>query len=244
MKQAVGEVERLHNGVKDDIDEALGDAQRKLDEIGDCPLARDVERAATERAANVEVDFKGSTPGGRPVAAILGKAATKPIKEALETAAKNTNVLRDIVYDVGTKLGKKFRPWEAVKYGKAVADFAGKAGKAIPFLAAALDFYLQYREEKAKEEKAKYLASMRSALRNAFADQAKVEAEALEAGIVKISQGPVAAALAELDAGAARIASTGSKKAALAMDIATLRGRCTRLRTQIVSGVELESAES
>lgn len=243
MKQAVGEVERLHNGVTDDIDEALHDAQCKLDEIGDSPLARDVERIATEKADSVGVNFNGSTPGGRPIAAILGKAAAKPIKEALESTAKNAKGLRDLVYGVGKGLGKKFRPGEAVKSGKVLADWAGKTAKAVPFFAAALDFYLQYREEKAKEEKAKYLANMRSALRNAFADQAKVEAEALEAGIVKISQGPVAAALANLDAGAAEVTSTGSRKVTLAADIATLRGRCTRLRTRIMSGVQPETEE-
>ena len=54
-----------------------------------------------------------------------------------------------------------------------MASVAGKAGKVVPVVAAALDFYLQYREEQVKEEKAKYLASMRMALRNAFSDQAK-----------------------------------------------------------------------
>jgi hypothetical protein len=125
-----------------------------------------------------------------------------------------------------------------VKAGENLAKVAGGLGKAVPFLAAALDFYLQYREEKAKEEKAKNLANMRIALRNAFADQAKLVAEALEAGVAKVSQGPVAEALAALDQESADIAGAESQRATLADQLGSLRGRCTRLRTRILGGVQ------
>lgn len=238
MKQAIAEIEHLHDGVKTDIDEALDGAQRKLDEIGESPLAKDVERAKTERSATVKVGFDDLRPGESAVVGKIGKAAAKPLKDGLDAAAKNAEGLSKIIYSVGKAVGKKFRPWEAVKSGEKLASMAGKAGKAVPFLAAALDFYLQYREEKVKEEKAKYLANLRLALRNAFAEQAKVEAEALEAAIVKVSQGPVASALDCLDASASEASEQDSAKKTRAMEIASLRGRCTRLRNQIMSGVE------
>lgn len=237
MKQAIAEIENLHDSIKIDIDEALDDAERKLDEIGDSPLAKDVDRAYTERAELIGVDFHNSSPGGNGIAAKLGKVAATPLKEGLEAAAKNAEGLRDLVYNVGKAVGKKFRPWEAVKSGEKLARLAGKAGKAVPYLAAALDLYLQYREEKVKEEKAKYLASMRIALRNAFADQAKVEAEALEAGIVRVSEGPVAAALSEIDSHALAITEAAADKATLSKEIGSLRARCTRLRTHLMTGV-------
>ena len=62
---------------------------------------------------------------------------------------------------------------------------------------------MQCREEKVKEEKARYFAQLRQSLRNAFAEQAKLEAEMFGAGIVSVSKGPVADTLAGLDAGAA-----------------------------------------
>ena len=113
----------------------------------------------------------------------------------------------------------------------------------MPWIAAALDGYLQYREEKVKEEKEKYLAGMWLALRNAFADQAKVEAAALEAGIVKISEGPVASALAGLDAAASEVAAVDFSRAQLVFQIDALKARCTRLRTLIMSWVKSGKTE-
>jgi hypothetical protein len=123
-----------------------------------------------------------------------------------------------------------------VKSGEKLAKVAGKAGKAVPLLAAALDFYIQYREEKAKEEKARYLANMRLSLRNAFADQTRVEADALEAVVLQVSRGPVSETLDALDAGSTDIASATSDRQALAQDLADVKARCTRLRSQLMSG--------
>jgi hypothetical protein len=83
---------------------------------------------------------------------------------------------------------------------------------------------------------------LRQSLRNAFADQAKLEAETLEAGIVSVSKGPMADALARLDAGAAEVAAANSTTSALAAEVSALRERCTVLRTGIMSGVAQETA--
>jgi len=237
MKQAVAEIDGLHDSVTVEIEATLDHAHRKLDEIGDSRLALEFN-ADSERAAYVGVSFKGKRPDGSEIAAKLGKAAAKPLQEGLGLASRNANEIRNLVYSAGKVLGKKFRPWEAVKSGQKLAKVAGKAGKALPALTFALDLYLQYREEKIKEEKAIYLANLRQALRNAFADQAKVEAENLEAAIVKVSQGPVASALAALDADAAALADAHSGKEALAREISSVLERCTRLRNCMFGGVE------
>ncbi len=241
MKQAAGELDSLHDTVAMDVSAALDDARAKLDEIGESPLAKEVETSG-ERGATVEVKFDGQRPGGGKFAAKLGKTASKPLQEGLELAAQNAKGIQEIVYKVGKAMGKKFRPWEVVKTGEKLAKIAGKVGKVVPYLTAALDFYLQYREEKAEDEKAKYLAEMRISLRNAFADQAKLEANSLEAGIVAVSGGPVAKALAELDAETAAVAATNSRMEQTAIKIAFQRERCTRLRNAIMRGVEAESS--
>jgi GTPase SAR1 family protein len=241
MKQANGELDGLHDTVATDVSAALNDARAKLDEIGESLLAREVS-ASGERGATFGVKFDGERPGGNELAAKLGKTAAKPLQEGLELASKNAKGIRDIVYKFGKKLGKKFRPHEAKNVGKKVADIAGKAGKAVPYLVVALDFYLQYREENKKDEKAKYLTNMRISLRNAFADQAEVEANCLEAGIIDVSQGPVAEALAQLDESTATVAAKSSRMEETAIKIASLMERCTRLRNAIMRGVEAEPA--
>jgi DNA-binding transcriptional regulator YbjK len=101
---------------------------------------------------------------------------------------------------------------------------------------------VQYREEKAKDEQARYFANMRLALRNAFAEQARLEAEVLEAGISSVSQGPVAAALASLDAQASQVAANNEHVTALASDIASFKQRCTSLRNLIIGWVSTETS--
>ena len=118
------------------------EVQNKLDEIGVSPLAKDLERSETARGLFVEIGFKGDRPDEHNIAGKLGRASAAPLKEGLNTAAKNADAIRDAVYKVGKILGKKFRPWEAVNTGKTIANVAGKLGKAIPVLAASLDFYL------------------------------------------------------------------------------------------------------
>ncbi|WP_044561776.1 GTPase [Azospirillum sp. B4] len=242
MKAATGELDSLHDTVAADVSAALNDARAKLDEIGDSPLAKEVG-ASGERGATVGVKFDGERPGGNELAAKLGKTAAKPLQEGLELAAKNAKGIRDVVYKIGKAMGKKFRPHEAVKAGEKLAKIAGKVGKTIPYLIVALDFYLEYREEKEKDEKAKYLAEMRISLRNTFADQAKLEADTLEAGIIAISQGPVAEALATLDAEQAAVAVKGSQMEETARKIARVMERCTHLRNTIMRGIYVEPPE-
>jgi hypothetical protein len=241
MKQATGELDSLHDTVATDVSAALNDARAKLDEIGDSPLAKEVG-ASSERGATVGVTFDGERPGGNQLAAKLGKAAAKPLQEGLELAAQNAKGIHTVVYKIGKALGKKFKPHQAKNTGKTIANIAGKFGKSVPYLMVALDFYLQYKEESKKDEKAKYLANMRISLRNAFADQAVVEANCLEAGIIAVSQGPVAEALAQLHEATAAVAAKSSRMEETARKIARLMERCTRLRNAIIRGVEAEAA--
>ena len=241
MNQAVVDLDQLHDGIRGDIDEAISEAQGKLDEIGASPLAQELERAETARGELLGVGFEGARPDEHNIAGKLGQAATKPLKEGLDAAARNPEAIRDAVYKVGKILGKKFRPWEAVKTGQTIANAAGAVAKALPFLAATLDLYMQYREEKAKEEKVRFFAQLRQSLRNTFAEQAKLEAEMLETGIVNVSKGPVADALAALDASAAEVAAANSSKSAMALEVSALREGCTVLRTCILSGVSQEA---
>ena len=243
MKHAVAELDGLHNDVTSDVSNAVNETRAKLDEIGASPLSQEV-RTATERSATVSVAFDSPRAGGTDFAAKIGKATAKPIQEGLELAAKNAQELRNFVYKVGKQMGKKFRPHEAMKAGEKLAKFAGKASKTVPYLASALDFYLQHREENKKGEQARHLALMRISMRNAFADQARLEAESLAASIVAISDQPVGDALERLDAEQATIAEKESDVATIAQEVANVLARSTRLRNVIVRGVAGEAATS
>lgn len=242
MTLAVADIERLHDGVEGAIGEALDEARNSLDEIGQTPLAKAVDQAGKGRAERVMVGFDKSRAGDKDYLGRLGRMAVDPLKQGLDAASSNAKGLGQLVYKVGKAMGKKFRPYGAVNAGKSLASAASKLSKAAPFFATVLDMYVQYREEKAKDEQARYFANMRLALRNAFAEQARLEAEVLEAGISSVSQGPVAAALASLDAQASQIAANNEHVTALASDIARLKQRCTSLRNLIIGWVSAETS--
>jgi hypothetical protein len=188
----------------------------------------------------VGVKFDGESSSGNEIAAKFGKAVSKPLQEALELAAQNAKGIHIVVYKIGKSLGKKFKPHQAKNMGKTIAKISGKLGKAIPYLAAALEFCIQIKEEKNKDKKEKHLANMRQALRNAFVDQAKLEANCLGDGIDTVSQGPVAKALKQLDETTAEVGLKSLQMEESAMKIASLMGRCTSLRNAIMGGVDAE----
>lgn len=242
MALAIADVERAHDSVGDAISEALNGARERFEEIGRSPLAEAVVRADASHADRVSVGFDQSRAGGTAYGGRLGKMAMNPIKQGLDAASKNAKGLGQLVYKVGKSLGKKFRPYGAVNAGKSLASAAAKAGKAVPFIAAALDLYIQVREEAAKDAQARHFAGMRLALRNAFAEQARLEANVLEASIDSVSEGPVADALASLNAETCHIAAENERATALSRDIGAVMQRCTHLRTLLVSGVSVVTA--
>jgi tRNA U34 5-carboxymethylaminomethyl modifying GTPase MnmE/TrmE len=239
MKRATGELDSLHDTVKADVWAALNDAHAKLEEIGESPLAQEVS-ASEERGTLVGVKFDGESPGGNEIAAKLGKAASKPLQEALELAALNAKEIHTVVYKIGKSLGKKFKPHQAKNMGKTIAKISGKLSKVVPYLAVALEVYIQVKEEQDKDKKEKHLANMRRSLRNAFSDQAKEEANCLGDGIDTVSQGPVAKALKQLDETTAEIGQKSLQMKECAIKIASLMKRCTSLRNAIMGGVDAE----
>lgn len=236
LKQAESEIDQLYDSIEGELQEALDKAKAELDEIGGSPLGQFVARIQTERAEKVGIDFSTSRPGGANYGPKIAKAVSKPLQEGLDAAAKNAKGLRDVVYKVVKACGGKFRPHGPTKAGEALAKAAGKAGKAVPFFAAALDFYIQYREEKAKEEKERYFAKLRLALRAAFADQAAVEAKVFEAVVLDVSRGSVTESLDGLDKRAEEIVAGGEERTSLQSEIGRLKSRCSALRDEFYCG--------
>ena len=203
-----------------------------MDDMGESPLARAVEEL--DRAVGAaQVGFSESKPKAGTTFARGTKTVIDPLKQGLLKMAKDPKKLRDVVYGVGKRFGKKFRPWEAVKGGEKLAKGLGRLGKALPFVAAALDFYINYREEKAKDEQEQYLAKARIALRLAFAEQAKMESDAIEEAVGALSNGPVSEALRAVEKRTDEIVSSLTRYAELGSQIAKLKKDCRDLRDDV-----------
>ncbi len=135
-----------------------------------------------EEAPHDEISF--SSDGYEDEAEFLKTILKGGGKNLLDEAA-NPKRMRDIVYKVGKGMGKKFKPWEAVNAGKAAAKWAGRAGKALPFLAAGLDYYIALKEEEKKDRQSSKPAQMRLTLRKQFQEQADALAEAVRESILQ-----------------------------------------------------------
>lgn len=169
------EIDEVLEKAQKELRELLSTTESELQDIDDSPLGIAVRN---ELAAHGKANLEGIESGPYRIAGKIktGRGAVgNGLKKGLERMAKDPKALRDGVLKWGHKLGKKFRPWEAIKTGEKLAKVAGKVAKALPYLAAALDFYLAYREEKEEAARNQRLAESRLAIMRCFRDQADLE---------------------------------------------------------------------
>lgn len=233
LSLADSDLEALYEDVHGDVVTALDEANQGLEELGESSLGRAVEKDDTERPKRVEIDFDEGAPGEAGWKKKLAEKGLNPLGEGLKKAGKDPKAMRDLVYNVGKKLGKNFKPWEAVKKGKGLAKFAGKAGKAMPYLAFGLDLYLQYKEEREKDEKERYLAMMRRSLREGFAEQARVEGEAVEKAVEELGRGPVRDTIRDLDQAKAELDRNSTDRVELRNEFDDIQTESSRLIDQL-----------
>lgn len=180
--------------------EILEDCDKELERIDQSPLGMKVRNAgAAHDRAGVDAE------DGRPAQVAAGIRAGKKvvgdgIKNGLQRLAADPKAIRKVVLDIGHKLGKKFRPWEATKVAGKIAKSAGKAAKAVPYVAAVLDFYLAYREEQEEHKRQQHLAKARLSIMRAFQDQADLEATAATRACNKMAGDAIREAVAALAA--------------------------------------------
>lgn len=229
LAEADGEMGSVYDGLSVEIIDAYNKAKNDLDDLGKSKLSEDVSSIQRKNEEQVILE-KGLEP---PKAKTL---LAKGSKSLLDVVKQNPQKLKDVVYNVGKVLGKKFRPWEATK-------IAGKFSKALPFLAFAIDSYINYREEKVKEEREKHLANSRIALRNAFASQAKNMSNDIQQAIDENYLKPVNQAIKVLDDEANAVACRYGARRALADSINQLKRRCEELRKDLYRCANVTESE-
>ena len=233
LRDASTEVGTLHDGVTAELTSALDAAHLELEELGKSPLAQAVFKVESERSGHKSVDIDTSPAKSGTVAAKLMRDMVPALQNGLKQAAKDAKGMRDLVYGLGKGMGKKFRPWQATKAGEGLAKGAGRLSKALPFVAVAIDAWLNYREEKAEEQRQKHVATLRLAVRRAFSEQAEAEGAAVAAAIEKSADDAVSPAIAKIDQRMHSIAGSRQANADIAGRISDLKTRCSVLRSEI-----------
>ncbi len=197
----------LQNEIRDWIDEL----ERELDELDASPLSDVVKQLGIDTVENFDSPFEDGPSRGFDYAKATKRLLDQGVSGVLEGAAKNPKKVRDVVYSVGSKMGKKFRPWEATKLGKKFAQYAGKGSKVLGPLAAGLDFYMEYREEKEKDERERHLAKTRLAMQRQFRELADSQVEAMRTVIAELQIHTTRKMLSEIEEQASEIANRDTK---------------------------------
>ena len=189
-------------------------------------------KAATTAHAKAQLESLEGAPRNVAGKVKAGKRAVGDgLRKGLERLAKDPKGLRDAVLKYGHKLGKKFRPWEATKLGQKIASGLGKAAKAAPFVAAAVDFYVAYREEKEEAARHQHLAKARLTVMRGFRDQAELEVQAVRRACDEMLGEAIRATIHELDdASTAAVAGLASEEYLTQVDEVLVRGRALQAR--------------
>ena len=128
---------------------------------------------------------------------------------------------------------KKFGPWGKIKLGRKAAETAGKAGKALGPLAAAIDFYVEYRDEKNRDAKERRLAKIRLSMQREFQNMADWHVEELRKELDSIRKDTIHKMLHQLEEQAAKIAADEAKEKGVADLASEFIGRSRSLRNEI-----------
>lgn len=211
LQQPLVPMSALQTEVEDYLD-TIDEKSREYEFMDAGRLGDVVKNLGTRQASNPNADFDDGPSRGFDYAKATKKILEEGVGSVLEAAAKNPREMRNIVY----KLGKKFRPWEASKMGKKLAEWAGKGGKVLGPLAVCFDFYMEYREEKEKEDRQRHLAKTRLAMQRQFRDLADAQVQAMQGVFTELKPHTTRKMLAEIEQRTSDIAGRDAQEKALA----------------------------
>ena len=202
------------------------DLQDKIEDLDTSELGKNIQilRAKTRKSDEFEDPL---TQGFDFV-----KAGKKVLEEGLGSVLDNISENpKPLIKLVGRF--KNFGPWGKIKLGQKVTKATGKAGKALGPLAAAIDFYVEYRDEKNRDEKERQLAKIRLSMQREFQNMADWHVEELRKELDSIRKDTIHKMLRQLEEQAAKIAADEAKEKGVADLASEFIGRSRSLRNEI-----------
>lgn len=188
-----------------EVGDLVAEATKRLRELDESPLGLHVGELDAGRESRHTVEAPDGKPGqgkrlaSRLIAEVDPKKALDGAADSLKKLSQDPKGLRDLIYKFGKKHGKNFKPWEPTRMGETLAKWAGRMGKAVPFVFAAVEFVNQVRAEKAEEKRVIYAASARASLRRSFSNEAEEETKRVDAATAVLIGDVVDAAVTEVD---------------------------------------------
>ena len=227
-------VARAIDELATEIDAVVLRTGEQLDELEGSELDTAVRTTLDVKHVKVWLEGGSAEPDLDPRYARAARVGMDGVKAGLEGAAKNAKGIGQGVKAVGKRVFKvKFKPHQAANAGKTAAKWAGHAGKALPFLAAALDYYIAHQEERAEAERERQLARSRLALRKAFHAQADEQAQALREAANTHRQDSLDAWQAGIERSIADVTAAAATQREFAERLSTALSTSRRMRAEL-----------
>ena len=221
----------ITNGLQDWV----RDFQEKIEELDMSELGKKIRNLRAPTGPFSEFD-NPLTRGFDFVAAgrtILGQG----VGPLLEEASKDPKNIKKVVEACKTMFDMKFNPWGKIKLTNKLTKWAKTGNKALGPIMAAVDFYLEYRNEKARDAQERHLAKTRLSMQRQFLNMADAYVKALRTNLSEIRMRTTDRMLNQLDDQAAAIITAGAKKKNIA-DLANEFIRRSRSLRNEISTVE------
>ena len=217
----------ITNGLQDWV----RDFQEKIEELDMSELGKKIRDLKAPTGASSEFDDP-LTRGFDFVAAgrtILGQG----IGPLLEEASKDPKNIKKVVEACKKMFDIKFNPWGKTKLINRLTKGARTGNKALGPIMAAVDFYLEYRNEKARDAQERHLAKTRLSMQRQFLNMAEAYVKVLRNHLSEIRMRTTDKMLNQLDEQAAAIITTGAKEKNIADLASEFIRRSRSLRNEI-----------
>lgn len=190
------------------------DLQEQIEELESNEFAESVRKLRVATAPKGE--FNDAPKRGFDFAKASKTILNEGVGGILDSASKNPKAVKNFVYEVGKLFGKKWRPWEASRLGKRIAQWAGKGGKILGPLMVAIDFYMEYRNEREQEERERHLAKTRLSMQRQFRDMADTQVDALRQALNNVQKDTTQKMIERLEEQAAMVTENQANEKTLA----------------------------
>ena len=168
--------------VQDVIGEHMASLEQRFEKIMDSELAKvllpRLQKRVEDHLASTKIspELSKNLKMGADLSHKLGKflvdksfsPASPSFKALFELKNYSGTDTHKVVLTVGKYFGKKFKPWEAIKWTKHIAN----AGRFLAVAGVLISFYFTWREDVQEADQVKKLSETRDAIRSGFSDAA------------------------------------------------------------------------
>ncbi len=244
ISQASDITDRCQIDADDAVKVRLAELGQSLDEMEKSEFSQNLKVRLVDKYDNipdaVKMVFVTTDNIERAGDMILGSVVKTGVPEVLKLTGDNaTTVLRltgssdklvrNAVRSVGTRVGYKFKPYEATKVAKNISKGVTRGSTIMGAVGIGLDIYLQLKEDYDEALRKEALKSNRQNVRSTFNSAAKDLEDFSRQYVKENVYRPMEQSIASIDANIQNIRDTRDGKSSTCLKLENIQTECSRL---------------